>query len=147
MRKKLPADAKFAVGERTAFKVFARAEKEFMEGDLRMAAVANVSAETIQKRAFNYAIRRLVNTRVPANFSELSKARRARVRAPTAVALEAGADPTAKEFDWRKRPRHPRAHRPRQNGARFMRMLLALRRNRCDREQHHQEPLRFCRIP
>ena len=107
MRKKLPADAKFAVGERTAFKVFARAEKEFMEGDLRMAAVANVSAETIQKRAFNYAIRRLVNTRVPANFLELSKARRARVRAPTAVALEAGADPTAKEFDWRKRAASP----------------------------------------
>jgi C1A family cysteine protease len=105
LRKQLPPGAKYTVGPSTAFRLLAKAEKDFMEGDLKAAAALNVSPAAVQKRAFNFAIRRLANTRIPANFLELGKARRARVGAPSALGVEAGADPTAKAFDWRSKGR------------------------------------------
>lgn len=88
IRKGLPATATFTVGPSTALGLLAKAEKSFLQEDLKHAAALNVSPAAVQKRAFNYAIRRLANTRIPANFLELNKARRSRVGAPTALALE-----------------------------------------------------------
>ncbi len=105
IRKGLPATATFTVGPSTALGLLAKAEKSFLQEDLKHAAALNVSPAAVQKRAFNYAIRRLANTRIPANFLELNKARRSRVGAPTALALEPGADPAAPSFDWRTKGR------------------------------------------
>jgi C1A family cysteine protease len=105
VRKRLPQDAKYTVSSSRVFMVLAKAESVFLEQEGKNAAALNVSPTAIKNQAFNYAIRKLANTRIPANFLELSRARRARVGAPQALALEAGADPTAKSFDWRTKER------------------------------------------
>jgi C1A family cysteine protease len=100
-RQRLPAQATFTIRESNAFRLLVRAEQNFLKEVPKSAAALNVSPQAIQKRAFNVAIRKLANTRIPPNFLELEKARRTRVGAPEALALESGVSPTAHAFDWR----------------------------------------------
>jgi C1A family cysteine protease len=96
----LPANAKFSIGDSKAYQLLVKTQKAILVANNENVPMLTLKSDVLKKRAFDIAIRSLADTRIPANFLELEKARGVKAPAP-ALQLGGAPDPAATSFDWR----------------------------------------------